>query len=211
MAPESKMTRLALPAGCMLLGAAVLAAVFVLWPAVRPGARLNPLGATADLYAKASGQDHERLDARMEAARLLVKQPDADPWIVLLLLSPQVPPKGDEIEQARQKDLHRFELAVVAPTIKSLPPETGPSVLWALTLLLDEIGRGSWSESSFFVDRNCGSRPIREMARDYLKKRLGVDCGWEASAWRAAIAQYAVEMDGQIPAQGTAEDEMADR
>ena len=203
MAKASRVAMSTLPGGLALLLALLLGVLSVVLLGQQSpcgaGAESNPSEVHAEtrqsaeeLYPRASGLGHEGLEARMKAARMLAKQQGAESWIVLLLLSSQTAPKGDEIEQERQKVLHPFELAVVAEAVKSLPKQTGPPVLWALTFLLNEEGRGRWSEKSILQRKSeHKSRPIRELARQHLKDRLGIDHGWDASAWRTSIVERA--------------------
>lgn len=89
--------------------------------------------------------------------------------------------------------LHKFDLGMVAVVLGDLPKDVTPSVLWALTYLLNEQGKGRWSEDTgaLFLKRHSehSSPPIRQLARKFLKGRLGVDHEWDASAWRAAITK----------------------
>lgn len=145
-----------------------------------------------NLYVTAIGLRHEKIAARRDAAKMLAKHPDGDPWIVLLFLSSQTAKPGDEYEQRRQKALHPFELGVVAAALDALPEDVGAPVLWAITFLLNDEERGQWCEERGFILTKkvlCGSRPIRELARNCLKVRIGVDHGWNASAWRVAITK----------------------
>ncbi len=138
----------------------------------------------------ASRLSHRDLQDRVRAGRTLAKHPGAEPWLVLLFLSSQTVPTGDELEQARQRGLQPFELAVVAVTVEALPQDVPSSVLLSLTFLLNEQGHGIWAEKSGVIlvrKSSHSSRPIRELARACLKDRLGVDHGWDGSAWRAAI------------------------
>ena len=161
----------------------------------------------AALYAKAAQAAGEKvsLEVRMDAARRLVRSEQAEPWTALLLLSSQLRPTGTEMEQRRREGvLRRFELAVTAAAIYALPARTKASTLFALTELLVETNKGVWSEERWvlLVKRISEHRspPIRELARDHLKARLGVDHGWDADAWRKAILEMAIaEQAGKTP------------
>lgn len=144
-----------------------------------------------DLYATVSGMGGETLDTRREAARTLARSVEAEPWLVLLFLSSQAAPTGDEDEQYRQKVRRPFELSVIFAAIEALPEDVSPAVLWALTFLLDEKEEAIWSEDIRVIVTvgysSCMSNPIREEVRACLTKRMGVDHGFDSSKWRRAI------------------------
>ena len=174
------------------VGVGLLLAILLGAPRVScVGADSEAAEAARDLYAIASGLRHKNGPARARAARMLARHSEGGPWLVLLLLSSQTPPIGDEEEQLRQKDLHPSELGKVAVALDALPKDVDPAVLWAVTYLLNEKGEGIWAEKSGVIlirKSSHRSRPIRELARAVLKGRLGVDHGWDASAWRTVIA-----------------------
>jgi len=148
--------------------------------------------AVEELYLVASGLRPHMSPDRVRAARALARDPEAEPWLVLLFLSSQTAPTGDEDEEQRQRARHESDLGVVAVAVNALPKEVPPSVQLALTFLLTEQGQGRWSETSGTIllrMSDYSSRPIRELARAYLKDSLGVDCEWDTSAWREAITK----------------------
>ena len=155
-----------------------------------------------ELYAIAAGVRHVKIPARAKAAKMLALHPEAEPWLVLLFVSSQVAKAGDEHEQKRQKEWHKFDLGIVAVALKHLPKDVSPSVLWALTYLLNEQGKGRWSEDTgvLFLKRHTShvSLPIRQVTRKCLKDRLGVDHEWDASAWRAAIMKIKTNESAKI-------------
>ncbi len=158
----------------------------------------------AALYAKAAGHVKVPLKTRMAAARRLVRSEQAEPWTALLILSSQLRPTGTQMEQRRKKGrLRNFELAVTVAAIYALPARTKSSTLFALTELLVETNKGVWSEKKGILVKRISehrSPPIRELARDHLKARLGVDHGWDADAWRKAILEMTVaEQAGKTP------------
>lgn len=143
-----------------------------------------------DLYATASGMGGESYDTRREAARTLARSVEAEPWLVLLFLSSQTAPTGDEGEQYRQRARHTLELSVIFAAIEALPEDVSPVVLWALTFMLGEKEEARWSEEGVMatvVYSTNMSKPIREEVRARLAKRMGVDHGWDSSKWRRAI------------------------
>lgn len=144
------------------------------------------------LYLSAMPLGGHKLSARVRAVRALAKHPDSEPWLVLLFISSQTKPTGDDAERERQAALHCFELGIVAVAIDALPKHVDGPVLWSLTFLLREKERGRWSEEiGLVLTRKSShvSRPIREIARACLKDRLGVDHEWDVSAWRTAITK----------------------
>lgn len=186
--------RFALPAAWLAsIVIALLAGYYthdwIMPPAAHEQARSREAAA---LFSKAKGQHPERLPERMDAARKLAAREDGQTWTVLLLSDarPTATPSGDDVELSRARGLRPLELAVTAATIEQLPKQCGKPLLWALTLLLGEQGVGRWSGESGFVlvkRMEFQSAPIRDLARERLKKRLGVDQGYDAAAWQAAI------------------------
>ena len=158
----------------------------------RPAASMPFIGQAEKLYAIATAVGGEHIAERIAAAKKLAVHPEAEPWIVLLFISSQTPPTGDEEEQERQKALHDREMASVAVVLEHLPQNVGSSILWAMTYLLNDEVRARWSEENVFIVTRISehkSPPIREVARNALKQRLGLDHEWSAEAWRAAIAK----------------------
>lgn len=143
--------------------------------------------AAEKLYLTASGQRRgTTATERVRAARALARRNDADAYLVLLLLSSRIQPSEDEDWEV----FHASRLGIVAVTIKALPDEVSNSVLYAMTLLLDEDQEGRWSERRglVFGARGGGyTGPIRELVRDTLKDRIGEDHGYDALAWQRAI------------------------
>jgi len=134
-----------------------------------------------NLYSAALGMHNEYDPRSVEAAKMLAKHPDAEPWIVLLIVSSQTTKEGSR---------HTVALGLVAVVLKNLPENVDSSVLWSMTYLLDEKKEGVWPEEpGFIIARrvSCSSKPIRELTRDILKARLGVDHGWNAKAWQKTI------------------------
>ena len=115
------------------------------------------------------------------------------PWVVMLILSSQTSPVGDEDEQYRQVMRHPFELAVVAAVVDELPEEIDDSILLALTSLLHEEERGEWSEETGWgplrTISDHRSQPIRTLARARLKDAFGVDHEWDVTAWQREIIE----------------------
>jgi len=197
------------------IAGALFVAVFLVGPcagrldtdSVRAALKL-PRASSEELYATATGMRHGKVPTRIEAAKTLAARPEAEPWIVLLFVSSQRAGTGSEAERKIQKDSHKFELGVVAVAFEHLPKDVGSSVLWAMTYLLNEAERGRWSEQPGFIltrESDHASPPIRELARRCLKDRLGVDHGWDASAWRVAITKRKV--GGSVNEQSSPETE----
>lgn len=162
-----------------------------------------------ELYATAAGMRHVTGPVRAKAAEMLAVHPEAEPWLVLLFLSSQTPKAGDEEEQARQRGRHEFDLGIVAVALQHLPKDVSPSVLWALTYLLNEQGRGIWSEEAGLLvlkrKSSHSSPPIRQLARERLKDRLSVDHKWDRSEWQMAIMKKKTNKSAKVDAKPKAE------
>jgi hypothetical protein len=142
------------------------------------------------LYAVATGLKHDDMPARANAAEKLAEHPEGAPWISLLLVASQRAATGDADERARQELLHTFELGIVTVVLRHLPENVDASVLWAMTYLLDDEECGEWSTKTGTIVKKLSEHsgpPVRELARECLKDRLGVDHKWGAAAWREAI------------------------
>jgi len=164
--------------------------------------------AAEELYAIAVGMRHKKLPVRVTAAKMLSVHPEAEPWLVLLLVSSQTMKAGDEVEQERQRALHAFDLGIVAVVLEHLPKDISSSVLWALTYLLNEHDKGIWSEETGLVVKRKSdhvSLPIRQLARKCLKDHLGVDHGWDTLAWQGAIMKRKMNKNANVHAKPKAE------
>ena len=97
--------------------------------------------------------------------------------------------RGNDAGQQFRRELLLGRVAVV---LEALPRHVDAEVLRALTCLLQEERRGVWSEREGLIIRRISehrSRPIRELARAELERRVEGDHGWDAGAWRKAIVR----------------------
>ncbi len=173
----------------LLAGSIVYAAI----QATRPGVK-DEAGDAQTLFATAKGLHGERLEARIEAATKLAGMSGASQrWVAILLLDARLSlaPTGDEDADAIAKDLLRYELAITTALLRNLPATVDRDVLFAVTYLLNEEGRGKWgiTERVLFGVKHttCLGPPIRELARKCFAERLGVDLGWDVVAWQKAV------------------------
>ena len=165
-----------------------LATILIVWA----GQYCNEDGLT-DLFGVAAGIGDKKIPARREAARLLAARDAEQRWTMLVLLAPQAFNVSEwRLEKrARHGVLPFRSRPVTAAAIAALPRELKPAALFALTLLLGEERGGLWCESRLWARVSCGTRPIRELAREGLEAHLGVDHAWNVSAWRAEILRAA--------------------
>lgn len=179
-------------------------AYFLYWFHTNSSSAKNDIPVTYDpviveLFTISAGYSKDNIDKRVEAAETLAQRKDAEVWINLLLTDTHINfiRYGQDVDDADNESLEiwrdtfqPFELAVKAAIIRSLPEKPSDTTLWALTCLLEEEGKGRWFREEGFIleiHADCSSPPIREMARDCLKRSLGTDCEWDISAWRKAI------------------------
>jgi len=176
----------------------VVFTVVIAWKLAEHGRNSSPARSGAKLEARAMrlyaigcGQYGEAMADRVDAVKALAQCPEGGAWVVLTLVSSQKRATGDSLERLRRESRRSLDLGLVAAMIQALPMDADAEVLWALTLLLDEKESGRWSEKTGRVMVKISehnSAPIRELARDCLRERLGVDHGWNVGAWQRAIA-----------------------
>lgn len=161
-------------------------------PANFPMSKAIDATKASTLFARACGLNNERLAKRMAAASSLASMKEGEPWVVLLILRYRdISP--DESEGAIWPAYKPFELAVIYSAIKGLRSDAGLPLLWALCSLLEEKETALWSEERGFIIKRLGSYsspPFRELVRNLLVQRLGVDREWNVSAWREAILEH---------------------
>jgi len=82
-----------------------------------------------------------------------------------------------------------FDRAVIAVLLESLPSDAPLAVRLAVTEQLDEAGVGRYpiDDESSDVTASGRTLPMREIARDTLKRITGQDHGFDAVKWRKAI------------------------
>jgi len=136
--------------------------------------------------------------ARCRAAKQLVTTEGAESWAVLALLKPycaDVPEATRMLATSPYIILDPVERSVIAAMLKNIPTDANPALLWAATyhLLDQECGELGWVErrkDGHDVFSDATTRPVRELAREALKRSLGMDLGYDANAWREAIGRY---------------------
>jgi hypothetical protein len=154
-----------------------------------------------EYYKVAAGVKNSHCHQMVKAARKLARCPNAEPWIILMLLSTQEPSPSDIPEkESRRSGRKQFRVGIATILIKALPEDTSHAVLYALTYLLNDTTRGVWSERKvffyIFIRQSSGyGDPLRSVARDCLNDCLGEDYGWDALAWRKCISTRA---DGRV-------------
>jgi hypothetical protein len=167
------------------------------------------MGAEGDVepelfYKIATGLKKAKSHVRVDAARKLAQCPNADPWIVLMLLSTQSPPpSGNSEEKERYVGMKSIRVGLATVLINALPKDCSSSILYALTYLLNDKTRGVWSDREgniiFYRQGSYGGEPLRKEARDCLIKCLDVDHKWDASAWQKEIAERSAVGAGGKP------------
>ncbi len=122
---------------------------------------------------------------RRGAAEALAKTEGSAPWIVWLLSS------SDPFMRAERynEEVAMFDRAVIAALLQGLPSDAPVAVRLAVTEQLDETGVGRYpiADESSDVTASGRTPPMREIARDTLKRITGQDHGFDAIKWRKAI------------------------
>lgn len=177
---------------------AVLAAFIAFETWRRPIRRRQPepLGATertVDAFRNVRSVTGRSNQERREEAAVLAQRADGDSWLILLLTDEGTLSGFESMPRARIEGIRDSDLAPVASLLESIrPPASGP-VLWAITTLLSETRRAEWGEDHGFIigyHSDHMSDPIREMAREALRRCLGEDHGYDKEAWRGAILDF---------------------
>ncbi len=143
---------------------------------------------------KADGLEEEDFLRRQEAFKKLLKARNADPWLIVILLgyarsSGAAPGSGSGglVETPVLADRPK-----VAEVLANIRDDAAPALLWAVTSFLRDSTRatGSYTEVGEGGKITHGESlylPMRDLARNSLKRALGVDCAYDTQAWRATI------------------------
>ena len=124
-----------------------------------------------------------------QAAKKLTRTKGGEQWVVLWLLDDTSRTKQPTGE--KQEDRKRFTVgdpAITAVLLRSIPPGADRSVLWAVTDRLSDGQQGSYAVEGKNGAYGIGNtRPMLIIARETLKRCLGVDHLYDKLAWRAEI------------------------
>ncbi len=166
--------------GFMLAGMLIGWAVFGSRPSVVPENGAYELFRKAYIRAET-----ETFEDRIEAAGRLPRQRNSEPWVVLLLLDRaedtyRLAKPDVEVDPETEGELDKFHNGVVAEVLMNVPDKPHKAVLWAVTAKLSDEGRGYRKDGG-------ETRPIKDVARETLRRCLGVDHGYDAFVWRQAI------------------------
>jgi hypothetical protein len=136
------------------------------------------------------------LQSRMKAAANLARMKGGEQWIILIMLDKTAlddfreAPFPEEMRQFYDE----FDAAVVARLIESLPLEASDALLWSVTYRLSDTQRGRYGETvgiwPFERLADGETSPIRDLARDFLKKVLTKDHGYGQQEWRKEIMNH---------------------
>ena len=165
-----------------------------------PGSQISPAEAERLFRAMAFGNGYKK---RAQAAKVLAQAKGGEAWVVVLLLD-DTSRMWWETDEEVIEGLRAFDRASIAALLENIPTDADRAVLWAVAEHLSDANRGRYSRvvrEWFTITRaSCSTAPIREIARETLERCLGVDHGYDKTAWRAAI------MGDAGPARRRAED-----
>jgi hypothetical protein len=157
-----------------------------------------------ELFMEMHVRDEVEMSRRISAAHILGSMESAEAWIVLSLTGDASlyylrPDSSSDRNTSRRAIFQKFDRAVLATLMRSLPDKPRPVVLWALTeqLVDSEHGRYSSTEISEqgtkeYIEYITG--PNREIARSILTRTTGVDYGYDKVRWRYEIARMLDDM-----------------
>jgi hypothetical protein len=149
-------------------------------------------GEEAYFWAKGAGRDSWRGPSpRVRGARYLAR-PDVDPvWVVLYLRRDALVSLSEDQGALAPTTAPgpQYEIGHTVVLLRELPEDVPPAVLLAVVDLLDIAEEGFWSERTFTSDRVYASPPLREVARKFLRSRLGEDHAFDKEKWRRTIAR----------------------
>ena len=160
---------------------------------------------TFDVFLRTMDTPDTDLASRREAARELATKSDGNPWVIMILSTadwarPDDEFAGDVFEDRRGRNI--FDTTVVAALLDALPVDTDPSVLWAVTDLLDDhsFGRDSATISmdGEEIIAEFVTPPLSELAHRVLVRSLNVDHGYDKAGWRREIIQRFAEPNGVV-------------
>jgi hypothetical protein len=139
--------------------------------------------------------------SRMKAAAELAADKAGEEWVVIILRNPAAGTPNAPSEALNQRqEITPFDRAVVAQILMTLPPHTSDAVLWAVTGWLSETNCGEYPqyEGGFMFGKlaEVQTPPIRDLARETLRRAMEVDMAYDADAWREAILKRAVDEAG---------------
>jgi len=131
---------------------------------------------------------------RLSAALKLAGLKEAGPWITVILLDYEAFGIEDPNSETSTDKFRSQDRTVIATIIANIPTQTDKEILWAITTHLNDKEQGALPDNlevfSLVEHDNGHTRPIREIARDVLKKHLGVDHEYDVRKWRRAIIDY---------------------
>lgn len=181
-------TMVASTTACLLVGCATMGA--------QRGVLENGAGDSAVGLFQVAMSSRAEPQARRTAAQALAKSDAAEPWIILVLTAGFRTRDAEgrffkplSLEHYAQK--HRTYVAIV---LYNLPEEPSDAVLWAVTTKLYDRGLAHWGKTGpsdtipgAIAHYSVASEPIRELARQVLKRALKADHGYDVEAWRNEI------------------------
>jgi hypothetical protein len=149
----------------------------------------------ASLFEKCQKGPDRSLESRMEAAAKLARTRKGEKWIILIMLDTTSLDDFREavLPQSAPAMYGPFDAAVIASILRNLPGEASGALLWSVTCRLSDSDRGAYSVDAGtwplgrWEDRM--TEPIRDLARDYLVRVIGKDCGYSQALWRQEIIE----------------------
>jgi len=136
------------------------------------------------------------METRLDAAERLARAPGADCWLIVLLQEPlpNRDPWGRPLALKHIVDMEARQRPLVAVLLMNMSPSCSDAVLWAVSSRLGDSETAMYGRlhpssviPGLYEHETHVSPPIRDLARDLLKRALGVDHGYEADAWRREI------------------------
>lgn len=157
---------------------------------------------TQELFKIASGVlRHWDSESRVNAASRLAKRKEGEAWVIVMLLD-EIALYNFEVYKLPPEQFERVRNTVAPPDrgvigalLEHVPRSASPALLWAVTEWLEDSERGTYSKREGLpplLHRQIDllTEPMRDLARNALKRALRVDHEYDKVAWRRAILDH---------------------
>ncbi len=134
----------------------------------------------------------------LQSAAKLARDKNMSDWLIVFLMDANaidysldefVPDPNEK--QKMKKEFMKIENAMISTLIENIPDDSPKPVLFALTTKLADNGIGITSKTSeifpFRKFYDGKTPPIKDVARETLKRCLKADYGYDIYKWRDAI------------------------
>jgi len=104
------------------------------------------------------------------------------------VIAPDRPLEEDpEVKEAADQ----LEVTLLADLLDSVPADADLPLLWAVTSRLSDNRYGRYSETRMMARGEAETPPIKDLAREALKRALGCDHEYDILEWRKEVVKRA--------------------